>query len=194
VLHAYAPSETFLVGCSSGFGQRRRLYLSTPAKQLRLGYEVAAFESDGRYPGGARQLVLNPGNESILVDMATGATTKLEEGTSMIASPGDSVLMARKERLYWLSADGSERDLVTRRPPLARVLHSGAYVTVGSLWFDGSRASKPIALDGEPLALSRDGRVLLSDRRPASEPAGLPQGPLRWIDPAVALDPGASPR
>src|SRR5690606_14140545 len=46
-LHAVGPSKTILFGCTSTYGQRRRLQLSTREKTLKLGYEVAAFESDG---------------------------------------------------------------------------------------------------------------------------------------------------
>jgi hypothetical protein len=185
VLHAHAPSENVLVGCTGEYGQRRRLYLSTKQKLLRLGYEVAAFESDGRYPDDPRYLVLNPGNESILLDMQSGTTQKLAEGTRYIASVGQTVLVAREQRLYWLAADGSEREVGTR-PLFARVLHSGSYVTVGPLWFDGSSASAPVKLASEPLALAHTGRVLLLSE--PSKPKGmeLVQGPVEWFEPAPA--------
>lgn len=185
VLHAHAPSGNVLVGCASEYGQRRRLYLSTPSKQVRLGYEVAAFESDGRFPHAARLLLLNPGNESILLDMATGAVHELTAGSAMLASIGEFVLMTRKDRLYWLAADGSERALDLSRPAFARVRQAGPHLTVGRLWFAAPGSSPPVTLPSEPLALATSGRVLLASA-PDRAGAALPSGPLEWFDPARA--------
>lgn len=186
VLHAHAETQSVLVGCAGEYGQRRGLYLSTPEKRIRLGYEVAAFESDGRYPYDPRFLVLNPGNESILLDMVTGSITKLPSGTSLIGGGGgssSSLLVTRQNRLLWLDGTGMERDLGLRRPPFARVLQSGSFLTLGRLWFDMTNSAvAPATLPSEPTALARTGRVLLYDS-PHTATSTLPLGPVEWHSP-----------
>jgi hypothetical protein len=187
VLHAHAEAQSILVGCAGEYGQRRRLYLSTAEKSMRLGYEVAAFESDGRYPYDPRFLVLNPGNESILLDMVTGSITKLPSGTSPIGGGGSSVLVARQNRLFWVDGAGTERDLGLRRPSFARVLQSGPFLTLGRLWFDTTNAAvAPATLPSEPTALARTGRVLLYDA-PHTATSTLPLGPVEWFSPLESV-------
>jgi hypothetical protein len=181
VLNAFGASVSVLVGCASEFGQRRRLYLSTREKFVRLGYEVASFEGDGRYPHAPRHLLLEPGKDSILVDMVTARVTKLSPGTKMIASFGGVLLVERKSRLFWLGHQGTERAIDERRAPFTKVFQEGPYVTVGSSWFDLVQQSGPVALPREPLTLVRAGAVLLARERPPS--SAFWSGPLEWLQP-----------
>jgi hypothetical protein len=184
VLHVVGPSASVLFGCTSEYGQRRRLELSTRERTLKLGYEVAAFESDGRYPEAPRHLVLNPGNESILVDVVTGRVTALTPGTTLIASHGGSLLVERANKLFWLGSEGTEQDAGFRRPGLSRVIHRGRYVTVGVAWFDLELGMGPVEMGSAPVALAKNGRVLLASLPGSGSDLG--NGPLDWVAPQAS--------
>jgi hypothetical protein len=88
--------------------------------------------------------------------------------------------------LYDADSD-SETQLLADSGRFADVVLAGSVVAIGSRVIDLSQAKLLGNVDGRPLALTREGDVLIADGgAPSAE--RLARGPLRWRKPAAPVN------
>jgi len=189
IQHVDVKSVRILFGCSSGWGQRRDVFLRTPTARKALGFDLAAFEVDSRLATEQASVPMYPRNEALVFNLRTYERWNLLEGTRVLALHGNTALLERNDEivLVRLKPDATLDRLSQpiKRPPFAAILSHGAWVAVGPLLFELQQGkhigSFPLinGLPRAPLALSTSGSGLFP-ARPAS-PTRVSEGPFRWV-------------
>lgn len=125
-----------------------------------------------------------------LVDLAALTEQALPPGHTFVAASDRHVLLAALEPRGALSlfdpGTGTQRTVALDTLP-SNHLRQGPLVSVRPVLVDLDRGALVGVFDGAPLALARDGRLLLPRRPPPKDPwRELPVGPLVWRTPRPA--------
>lgn len=186
VLHADPARGQLLVACSTAkTPQRAKVELLTPAGRIDLGVTVHPTSID-RWPvaPAPRLVPLYPGSEVMLIDLERKQPLPLRPRDRVITTHGARALVRRGSSIMLYDAEAaSETELLTDTGRFADVVVEGAVVAVGSSVIDVSEARLLGKVDGRPLALTREGDVLIADGgAPSAE--RLARGPVRWRKPS----------
>lgn len=187
-----------LAGCS-GVRPRPSVVIAGEGSLVETGLTLGAAPSDAWPSADAPRLfAFHPGAETALVDFETRRSIKLARGDEVAATWQGRALVIRGAELALYDADaGREAPLDARLPAGAVDVmpgpRAGALAAVTG-WDGGSAVTVVVdlaapralaVLAGRPLALTRDGRVLIAEGGDADATA-LASGPLRWVSPAGA--------
>lgn len=185
VLHADPTRGQLLVACSTAKTQHRaNVELLTPAGRIDLGVTVHPTSID-RWPvvPAPRLIPLYPGSEVMLIDLERKQSLPLRPRDRVIMTHGLRALVRRGRSIVLYDAEArTETELVADTGPFADVVVQGSVVAVGSHVIEVSEARLLGNVDGRPLALTREGDVLIADGgAPSAE--RLARGPVRWRKP-----------
>jgi hypothetical protein len=190
VLHADPGRGLLLVACSTTKAPHRaNVELLTPAGRVDLGVAVHPTSID-RWPvvPPPRLVPLYPGSEVMLIDLDRKKGLPLKPRDRVITTSGARALVRRARSIVLYDADtASETLLLADSGRFADVVVAGSVVAIGSQVIDLNQAKLLGNVEGRPLALTREGDVLLADGGAASAER-LARGPLRWRKPAGPLN------
>jgi len=151
--------------------------------ELKVTVEPRANDS---LPHRAERLfALYPGAQGLLLDFETRTTTLLEAGETVISSFETGVLVRRGASLSIRDVkSGTQTQLPVQLAENGDVLHQPPITFVSPAVIDLSKSALVGALPRgvRPLALARDGRVLLPAR--SADANALALGPLTWTTPS----------
>jgi hypothetical protein len=190
VLHADPSRGLLLVACSTTkLPLRANVELLTPTGRADLGVAVHPTSID-RWPAvpPPRLVPLYPGSEVMLIDLDQKKALPLRPGDRVMTTSGARALVRRGSSIVLYDAEAkSETQLLADTGRFADVVLQGSLVAIGSRVIDVNEAKLLGNVDGRPLALTRDGDVLIADGgAPSAERVAL--GPLRWRKPAAPLN------
>jgi WD40 repeat protein len=193
VMHVDLVTGNLLFGCASAWGQRRNIFLRSTDSRIALNFDLAAYELDTRLPTAEPNIVLYPGNQTLVFNTRTRERWPLLDGTRVLTIDGTTALVehSQKLRLIKLNPDASHSALTppVTRPEYAGVVRQGTWVSVGNEVFHLARNvhAGAFATADTPLSLSTAGQGLYPAR--SASPTTLGMGPLRWVPPSVARQP-----
>lgn len=190
ILHADPTRGLLLVACSVPKSPlKANVELLTPAGRIDLGVAVAPTSVD-RWPvlPPSRLVALYPGSEVMLVDLERRKSLPLRPGDRVITTSGARALLRRGSSIYVYDAEAlTETQLIADSGRFADVVVEGALVAVGSRVLNVNEGKLLGDVSGRPLALTREGDVLIADGGAPSADR-LARGPLRWRKPAAPLN------
>jgi hypothetical protein len=150
---------------------------------LKIGVEPRANDTLPRRA--ERLFALYPGAQGLLLDFEARTTTLLDAGETVISSFGTSVLVRRGASLSMRDVkSGTQALLPVQLAEIGDVLHQPPISFVSPAVVDLSKSVLvgALARGVRPLALARDGRVLLPAR--GADANALALGPLTWTTPS----------
>lgn len=184
VLFADASKNLLVVGCPGKKSPgRAEVELVARGYLKRLGVFVQPTDFDARPVASQRLVPLYPGSETWLLDLERREPHPLTPGDLVIHTHATRALIRRKEGLVIYDVTTrAEQALNVTLPALPHVLTQGAFAVVTPAVVDLANGELAGLVRERPLALARDGRVLVSEGNgPSAE--RLARGPLVWKAP-----------
>jgi hypothetical protein len=185
VVHADRERHLLVVACARPKG-RPKLWLVGAGERLDLRVSLSAAGSD-RPPGPPSRLVaLYPGSDTLLLDLETRRSVKVNGGGMVLATHGTVALVRRKRVLLLVDGtDGSERVLAGDLSPSLESFANGA-VAFAAPWVVSLEAGKVLGrIEGRAYALAPNGRALVA-RGGDADADRLAVGPLAWLSPVAS--------
>ncbi len=182
LVHADVDRELALFACEQEEG-RPLLELRGPGYRHQLEIPVAG-QAVQTWPTASPRLVpVYPGQDALLVDFEKKRTVALEPRDSVLLVAGSRALVRRADNLLLIDVDTKvERPLAALPDPLPDVRLQPPVAVVSPFVIDLERARVLGTEAGRPLAVTRDGHVLVALGRDASADA-VALGPLLWRHP-----------
>jgi hypothetical protein len=182
VLYADNLRKLVLLACAGAVGHWP-LWLVGPDQRATLGVELAPSDTFRPAERSPRLLPIYPPQTSALVDLSTRTLKPLQNGDLVLGTHQAFALIQRGTELVLLDADtGQTTSLARGVADLPDVLLNASTVFVSPFAVDVAKGRLFGRMEPatRPLALSRDGRVLLGARKATVD---FPLGPLRWASP-----------
>lgn len=182
VLHA-DPERGLVVAACSGAKQRPPVEILGVGVHEATGFDLGAASSDAWPDAGPQRLyAFYPGSDTALVDLDQKRTDLLARGASVVATWGARALVRRGTALAVYDADArKETPLSGRTAADPATRQNGSVVVVAPLVVDLATPAVLGTVKGTPLAVARDGRVLVAAGD--ADATHLATGPLRWVTP-----------
>jgi hypothetical protein len=176
--------QQLLVACTKPRG-RPKLELVSRGRRLPLDVDVA-HQSQDLVEGTRDSLyALYPGNDTKLLDLDGGKLAPLAPGDFVIAAHGGNALVRRGASLFVLNRGGAApRALGVEVAPSLDIVTRPPLVVARPHVIDLEKGRVLGSVQGRPLGLSPDGKVLLASGGDASGKA-LGRGPLVWKRPSL---------
>jgi hypothetical protein len=183
IVYADAQRELFIIGCA----QKKKtghvsLELVTREGRKPLNLELASVELDREVSDSARLIALYPGPDTVLFDADKRDLITLQPGDSVIATRQARALVRRGNALLLYDAETRrETALPGQLDKYPDILRALPFVFVSPLLVNLDTAQVAGASKERPLALSRNGQLLLAEV--PSDAPNWAHGPLRWLTP-----------
>jgi hypothetical protein len=189
VLHVAPERDTLLVSCKKKNGRMDARLLSGTSSRS-LGIELGVAARDHLLGGPLRLVPLHPGSDAVLVDLDTGKLLRLRARDRIVATLGQRALVVRGRQLVLREASGAETLFAGTLDPFARFFRAGSIVAFAPWVVDVSAGRLLGTISSRPLAVATDGRILVATSAPG-DATSPPIGPLRWVAPDGAPEPGS---
>lgn len=179
ILHADSKRQLLLVACA-GAGSRWPLSLVGPGYRNELGIDLAPTDRMHPCEPSPRLLAVHPGRDTLLLDLQARAFVPLSAGDSVLCTHESWALVERDHTLVLFDVDDKRETVLAEGvADLPELFLNFPAVFVSPLGVDVAegRTIGHLDVEARPLALTRDGRVLLPVRAQAGDFA---TGPLRW--------------
>ncbi len=190
IYHTDVVSDSILFGCASAYGARRDMFIRTSAARKKLGFDLAAYEVDGRLPDHPAMLPLYPRNDAVLLDLEHAQVAALEPDSRVIGTHAKRALISLNGSLQFVRLSYADNKpqvatsaLNVKRPSLARILQQGRMLSLGKLLFDLEELNFLGRFKEPPLALSNEGLGLLYAEPSPTKALTVRPGPLVWKKP-----------
>lgn len=183
VLHA-DPARGLLVAACSGEKLRPPVEILGQGVRQATGFDLGAAPSDA-WPDAEPQrlFAFQPGADTALVDLDEQSVHLLRRGDRVAATWGALALVQRGRSLLIYDADKkTETALAGSVQADADPRRNGPVAVVAPLVVDLAAPRLLGRVDHAPLAVARDGRVLVAEGGDATA-SQLAVGPLRWVTP-----------
>jgi hypothetical protein len=182
VLHADARRNLLVVACAAARG-RSPLELVGPGSRQPLDIDIAFLAHDHAAAASGRVVALYPSGAPALLDLDQRRMMRLRSGDSVVVTAGARAIVHRGDQLLVVDVEsGSETPLEGTTRRLAAMLATESIGVVPPLVADAARARLIGTIDSEPLAVARDGRVLIA-LGGGADADRLAVGPLVWRTP-----------
>lgn len=183
---ALAPEGPRALVACTGRGQQARVAIYGPGLEHGLAGRAVLDPFSSSIPVG--RLAFYTTSQGLrIVDLTALTERSLPPGHTFVAASEERVLLTATDPSRALSifeyGSGAQRVLAPDTLP-SDTLRQGPLVAVRPVLVDLERGALVGRFDGPPLALARDGRVLLPQRPPRGDASPeLPLGPLVWRTP-----------
>ena len=192
LVHADVDRGLALFACEQEEG-RPLLELRGPGFRRELEIPVAGQAVRNWPASTARLIPVYPGQDALLVDFEKQATVALEPRDSVLLVAGSRALVRRGDDLLLIDVDSAlERPLATLPHPIPDVQLQPPVAVVSPFVIDIERGKVLGTESGRPLAVTRDGHVLVAAGHDASADA-VAVGPLLWRRPQALPQPEEAP-
>jgi hypothetical protein len=182
VVHADVSRDLLVVACTAARG-RSPLELVGPGLRQALDLDIAFLGHDRAPVSSPRAIALHPGGAPALLDLDQRRLVRLKTGDFVVVTAGSRALVRRGDRLLVIDVDSNEeKQLEGTTDRIAAVLATEGVAVVAPLVADAEHARLLGKVDAEPLAVARDGRVLVA-LGGAADADRLAIGPLAWRRP-----------
>ena len=182
VLHVDPSRQLVVATCTPAQGPSKVNLLGVTFRQ-ELELELSPPPYDRQPQQQQRLLAFYPGREAVLLDLDRRHLRPLQPNDAVLATRGPWALIRRDRSLVFLNAEtGEQQSLPGQTAPLLEHRVTGAMVVAQPLVVDLAARRLLGRVEGQPLALTRAGQVLVAAGRDADARA-LAVGPLRWVEP-----------